>query len=47
MKPNYRYYLYTFYKDDIDFGSNTKLVDKIAIKPKNRIFVYRSNLYYI
>ena len=40
-KLNYRYYLYIFYKNNINFYSKSKLVNKLAINIKNLIIIYK------
>lgn len=37
---NYRYYLYIFYKNNINSCLRSKLVNKLAIKLRNMITTY-------
>lgn len=40
---NYGYYLRVFYKKGIDPCSKSSTIDKLAIKLKNVIFIYKKN----
>ena len=44
---NYKYYLYIFYRNDIEFYFRSKSTNKPTTKPKTPIVVYKNNLYYI
>lgn len=44
---NYGYHPYIFYKKNISFCSNLKLVDVLLTKPQELITMYKKNLYNI
>ena len=47
FKLNYKYYLYTFYKDNINSYSKFNFTNKLIIEFQNLIAIYKKNFYYI
>lgn len=47
FKPNYKYYLYVFYKEDINPCPKSKTKDKFARKLQELIIIYWEHFYYI
>lgn len=41
---NCSYYLYILYKENLDFRSKSKSIDKLIAKLRDLIIVYRENL---